>query len=197
MLKESQQMAKQKKKKKNTVKCVQIQDGSLLSKNEWIEIHEEAYYRAMKRLQDEKNSEKLMKHEKEKWYANLLFVLNLLFLPWKETRFMKLKNHVYDNILVMVVSLVLEVAGIFLWLSGLIGSIILIITLIVGGFVPIVLEGLLVCFLIWVMGSCFSICGKEFGKEQDSNRIYAYSSCIIALAGCIISLIALLQTGVR
>ena len=65
MLKENQQMGKQKKKKKNTVKCVRIPEGSLLSKNEWIEIHEGAYYRATKRLEEEKTSEKERVKKKE------------------------------------------------------------------------------------------------------------------------------------
>ena len=45
--------------------------------------------------------------------------------------------------------------------------------------------------MVWT----FFVCGKEFEKEKDSNRIYAYSSCIIALVGCIISVVAFIKTG--
>lgn len=42
-----------------------------------------------------------------------------------------------------------------------------------------------------IFGSIITISAKTFSEESDTNKIYAFSSVIIALAGCIISVIAL------
>lgn len=48
-------------------------------------------------------------------------------------------------------------------------------------------------FALLLWGSIFAIAGKEFAKEKDSNKIYAYSASVLALISCILSLIALLK----
>lgn len=35
-----------------------------------------------------------------------------------------------------------------------------------------------------VLGSVITIFGKSFGNETNSERIYAYSACILALISC-------------
>lgn len=39
----------------------------------------------------------------------------------------------------------------------------------------------------------FILAGKTFGEETESNRIYAYSACVLAMVSCILSLVALLR----
>lgn len=41
------------------------------------------------------------------------------------------------------------------------------------------------------IGSVFVLASETFKKETDSNKIYAYSGSIIALIGCVISIITL------
>lgn len=62
------------KNKKSKEKCVPTSKENLLTKDDWIEIHEEAYYRAMKRLEMEKVCENAKKRKKEKWYELFWFV---------------------------------------------------------------------------------------------------------------------------
>lgn len=52
---------------------------------------------------------------------------------------------------------------------------------------PVLIE---VFFMI--IGSTLILSGKEFDKEKDSNRIYAYSANIFALLSCIFALITLM-----
>lgn len=42
-----------------------------------------------------------------------------------------------------------------------------------------------------MIGSILFLGGKEFSKENDSNKIYAYSACIIALISCVVGIITL------
>lgn len=43
-----------------------------------------------------------------------------------------------------------------------------------------------------VFGSIFVIAGKEFSREKDSEKIYAYFACVISVVSCIVSVLALL-----
>lgn len=45
-----------------------------------IEIHEEAYYRALKRIEEENESHNIREEKREyKWYEKILLVINFLF----------------------------------------------------------------------------------------------------------------------
>ena len=50
----------------------------------------------------------------------------------------------------------------------------------IGGFLQLVSLG-------GVIGIVIIISAKQFSNEKDSNKIYAFSSIIIALISCIIS----------
>ena len=43
------------------------------------------------------------------------------------------------------------------------------------------------CYILFVFGKCNNNIAKQFSNEKDSNKIYAFSSIIIALISCIIS----------
>lgn len=49
-----------------------------------IEIQSEAYYRALKRIEDEKNEadKEMAEKKKWKWYDKVLFLLNVIIFPW-------------------------------------------------------------------------------------------------------------------
>lgn len=184
-------MGRGKKERKNEYRyIVQIQE---FTKSEMIDIHEEAYYRALKRMEKEKNKESERKAEerKDKWYDILLFALNFLFFPWKETRFMRIRSNAYDSLLIVIVSFMLNLIGFCLWFVGLFGMGYGIALMALKRLTNTIVTEILMSILGVVLGSIFIISGKEFGKEKDSNRIYAYSGCIIALVSCIISLVAL------
>ena len=93
-----------------------------LNDEKLIKIYEEACYRALKRIENEKekqNDEEITKDKvKYTWYENLLFVLNVLIWPWKPSKKFKLKSNIYDNVLVAFVSSIMQIVGAFLWLFG-------------------------------------------------------------------------------
>lgn len=73
-----------KRKSKNKEQILKY-ESSNISQEKMIEIQAEAYYRALKRIEAEKTKDDEQKHEKKKykWYENILFVVNVLFWPWK------------------------------------------------------------------------------------------------------------------
>ena len=60
-------------------------ESNNISQEQMIEIQAEAYYRALKRIEDEKTKEDEQKPErrKYKWYEEVLFCINVFFWPWK------------------------------------------------------------------------------------------------------------------
>ena len=167
-----------------------------ISKEDMIEIQTEAYYRALKRVQLEKADmeEQEMKPEeikKLKWPYNLLAFFNVIFLPWIINKRFVLKKQMYNDALVLAVSLMTKIIGTFIWLLGITQIIVYFIYFkdnLIFLFYAIPL-GVVTTFC----GSMFILSGNSFSKETDNNNIYAYSACIFALISCIVSILALMK----
>lgn len=173
-----------KKKKEQIIKF----DGNNLSQEQMVEIQAEAYYRAIKRIEREKEMEnEHTEKRKYKWYENIFFVLNILLWPWKIHKNFQLKDNIYDNVLVVFISIIMQILGAVLWLFG----IIIILSIFFINNNDIITT---VAFAIFSLtfGSMFILAGGQFSEEKDSNRIYAYSSCMLALVGCIIAIVAII-----
>lgn len=159
-----------------------------------VEIQAEAYYRAFKKIEQEKMEIKEQVEErKEKWYISLLFALNILFFPWSINKRFNVNNQIYDSVLVFFVSGVLYVIGTFMWLLGIYTIIAEIIEMlkveITNNLVILFLFGMLFHFF----GVIFILAGVAFYKERDSSKIYAYSASVIALISCVVGIIALIK----
>jgi len=181
---------KTKKQKQQIVKY----ESSNISQEQMIEIQAEAYYRALKRIEDEKSKEDEQKPErrKYKWYEEVLFCINVFFWPWKISKRFSVSNKIYDSIPVMFVSGVLRLVGGFLWLAGLVGLGAEVYSLLISKIISNYLVTCSISLVLLSLGSIFILAGGAFEKETDSNKIYAYSASIIALVSCIVSIIALL-----
>lgn len=180
---------KTKKQKQHIVKY----ESNNISQEQMIEIQAEAYYRALKRIEDEKSKEDEQKPEipKKKWHERILFFLNVCLWPWKINKRFNVSNRIYDSIPVMFVSFVLRLTGGIMWLVGMVGLVTAVYNLIVYRvFKDIVGVGPF-SLVILLLGAIFILAADAFEKETDSNKIYAYSASIIALVSCIVSIIAL------
>ncbi len=180
---------KTKKQKQQIVKY----ESNNISQEQMIEIQAEAYYRALKRIEDEKSKEDEKKPEipKKKCHKRILFFLNVCLWPWKINKRFNVSNRIYDSIPVMFVSFVLRLTGGIMWLVGIVGLVTAVYNLIVYRvFKDIVGVGPF-SLVILLLGAIFILAADAFEKETDSNKIYAYSASIIALVSCIVSIIAL------
>ncbi len=162
-----------------------------ITKEELIDIYADAYYKALKRIENESKSENEPEHKVKKYkkYEWVQYFLNVLFFPWKIHEKFKLKDNIYDDMLTLIISLIMYFIGGFLQLVSL------------GGVIGIInnIGKLQVTVLLWIgviviyclfFASVIIISAKQFSKEKDSNKIYAVSSIIIALISCIISTVA-------
>lgn len=188
-----------KKKKEQIIRYI----GNDISQEQMIDIQAEAYYRALMKVEKEKNEEVNKKNEenkeneqneqkkKYKLYQEILFVINVVFWPWKINKKFHVGNGIYDSLLVLFVALVLYFCGFIMWLAGIIIILYAIYTIAKLG-----IDGInifLWSLISMLIGSTFILAGKEFSKETDSNKIYAYSASIIALISCVIGVISMIK----
>lgn len=165
-----------------------------MSQDCMIEIQAEAYYRALKRIEQENSELEVPVNNKKltRWYMKILLMLNVFFCPWRINKYFRINNRIYDNILVAFVSAVLQGFGGVLWLVGIIGTIYDIYRIITMGISVTLIVFLVIAMLILFIGSTFVISGDKFSQESDSFKIYAYSASIIALVSCVVSVITML-----
>lgn len=183
--------SKRKKRKEQIIKY----ESNNISQEQMIEIQTEAYYRALKRIEDEKTKSDEQKPEipQYMWYEKLHFYGNVLFWPWKINKKFSINNRIYDSIPVLFVSGVLRLVGGFMWFAGLVGLGADIYSLIIRKVTNEFWGTGVTSIVSMLLGSIFILAGGEFEKETDSNTIYAYSASIIALVSCIVSIIAVLK----
>ena len=122
-----------------------------------------------------------------------LFILNVLFLPWKISKKFNINEKIYDSILVLFVSAVLGLVGLVIWLAGIIALGYGVILLFQGNTWHICIGISGSGFLLIIFGSLFTLASQEFSKVSDSNKIYAYAACIIALVSCVLTLAAMFK----
>lgn len=180
-------------KKKSKSQIVNYEYNSI-SQDCMIEIQAEAYYRALKRIEQEKSELEVPVRDKKitQWYLKILLVLNVFFWPWRINKCFRINDRIYDNILVAFVSTVLQGFGGIMWLIGIIGTIYDVYKIITMGVSVILIIFFVITMFIIFIGSTFVISGDKFSQESDSFKIYAYSASIIALVSCVVSVIAML-----
>ena len=155
-----------------------------LTKEELIDIYAEAYYKALKRIENESRSENEPEHKVKdyKKYEWVQYFLNVLFFPWRIRKKFKLKDNIYDNML----TLIMYGIGAVLQLISLVGVIGIISGIGKLQVTALLWIGVIVIYCLF-FASVIIISAKQFSNEKDSNKIYAFSSIIIALISCIIS----------
>lgn len=184
-------MSKRKYNKKNE-KTIKYESANF-TKEQMIEIQSEAYYRALKRIEAEKIEDSNVPNEQQnsKWNEDLKFILNVVFWPWKISKRFQLSDCICDSILVLIVSIILKSMGVIIWLFSSVYIATIVGQILIGasglGNISYMMFGV----LGMMIGSFLFLGGKEFSKENDSNKIYAYSACIIALISCVIGIITL------
>lgn len=165
-----------------------------ISENKMIEIQAEAYYRAIKRIKEEEKENNIEPNaEKYKWYENLLYFLNVFFFPWVINKRFRLNKHLYDGVLVFFVSAIMQLIGTVVWVVGIVGAVYALYQGIRFDEIYNMFSLLAISFLMMVLGSIITIFGNSFGEETNSERIYAYSACILGLISCAIGIISLLS----
>ena len=167
-------------------------DNDYISREQIVEIYTEAYYRALKRIEKEKIVNEI-KEEKRmyKWYEKILLMLNVIICPWKLSKRFSINNQICDNVLVLVTSMILRFIGDIMWGTGLGGGAYIIYKIAVLKKLEKLYNVIPIMAILLIWGSAFILASKEFEKETESNKIYAYSASIFALVSCIVAIITM------
>lgn len=168
--------------------------GCNFSKEEMIEIYSEAYYRAAKRLEAESNSKEKDNTAKTKSGVidKIWYFANIIFFPFHIRKCFKVKGKYADSIIVVVLTWLFMLVGISLWLS----SWVCIIRVLVDtnkNLFQKSYEIVIYIFLIF-FGAIFYQAEGEISNEQDSHKLYAYTSSLMAIISVMIAIVALVMT---
>lgn len=134
-----------------------------------------------------------IKEEKRmyKWYEKILLMLNVIICPWKLSKRFSINNQICDNVLVLVTSMILRFIGDIMWGTGLGGGAYIIYKIAVLKKLEKLYNVIPIMAILLIWGSAFILASKEFEKETESNKIYAYSASIFALVSCIVAIITM------
>lgn len=189
-------MSRRKKPRRNNIEKKEIcaYQKCNFSKEEMIEIYSEAYYRAAKRLEAENNSKEEDNTAKTKAGVinKILYFANIIFFPFHIRKCFKGKGKYADSIIVVVLSWSFMVIGISLW----VGSWICIIRAIGSSDKSLSQKcyEISIYVLLIFFGAIFYQAEKEIFNEQDSYKLYAYTSSLMAIISVIIAIVALVMT---
>lgn len=147
-----------------------------ISREAYVEMQAEAYYRALKRLDEEKaerSREEAQSVVKKKWYVKMKEFSIIVFLPWIAEKIIKSRTGFYNSILSLGVTWVMVILGSFLWMCGIVELIKCIGGLSSGwdkvAFIPW-------CFIVVLVGVIFILSGMSFSKETDNEKIRSFSA---------------------
>lgn len=169
-------------------------DLSMVSEEQMIKIHEEAYYRALKRIKNENDKNELIKEKSKAAISKrtqMAFLLNAMFVPMKINRRFIINDKIYEGIITLFISSILWILGLLMWIFGIFMVVQNVLNMFSEVSKFIWVAETLVGLAIWLLGSIFIMSSSKFKKEEDSNRIYAFSGSILALLSLVISIIAL------
>ncbi|MBR3508781.1 MAG: hypothetical protein IKO03_08470 [Lachnospiraceae bacterium] len=175
------------KKNKNTADInVKVDaESNMLISEEFIVAQAEAFYLALKRIEEGKNKDQVP-NSKAKWWESILMFINIVFFPWVILGKKKMNKQIYDELLVIPISSLLQVGGTITWITGAVG-----IFLMIAQKIPFTINLCLIFMFIMLISSMMIVSGKAFGEENDSTKIYAYSASLIALISCVVSIVSL------
>ncbi len=127
--------------------------------------------------------------EKDSKIWDVLFDLNLLLFPFAINKKFKVNKNIYESLLVIFISIALMIIGAIVWGISVV-SFFLWLFKIHGLYKKII--AIVIILWMFLIASVLVISGKEFIKETDSNKIYSFSSIIIALISFIFAIITFL-----
>lgn len=178
------------------------QERQVQQKERYIDYHAEAYYRALKRIEEEKETsiaeEPYVAHETRTTIQTVKLFLKLVFFPKRLASELKTQKFA-DTFLNFIVSGTLSFTGICLRATALV----VVLSGLWGlrenyagmthGIVSwlMAFDFLLVAMVLALFGSLFKIAGKELSELDNPERLYAYSSGIMAALAVIIAMVGL------
>ena len=165
-----------------------------LKEKKLLKIQERASYNALKQFEKElmeaarrkeKETQLEISREKEKEEKRdrrfyLKYCLAFYLCPWLAYKYFNKNKQLYEDVIVAVITIFLEVIGSFGWLGAIVG----IISRVIMCFRKHELKPLApigIFFIILLISVLLIIIGKRFSEERDSEKIYLFATTIMAI----------------
>lgn len=184
-----------KKRKKNKKEKNKSETYNAFSRKELIDIHAEAYYKALKKIEAEK--EATVVEESKPIKSNGMVIkrmLRVFIAPFSVKIGVSNENDITNSVFSFISSFVISVIGYCLW-SGGIFCLICLLWYYFNNFnvemlwkIGIIILGLVDAI---VLGAMFIVAGKELDREKDGTKIMVYAANTLALVGVVIAIISL------
>ena len=194
-------MKKKHKKKKTSKKAMSGIDlrnninCSAYTKEELIEIQEEAYVRAMRRMELEKQQRVNDEYPQFDSKKDMIgYMLNVLFCPLFIRKKYTLRKGYSEGLIRLTSAGLVGLIGLLLWLSGVIFVILSLLGVLnnTWGRNEIFIAVVLAAYCL-VFASCFIAAAREIDQEKDFQKICAYSFSLMAIVAVVISLISVIM----
>ena len=178
-----------KKQNEPIVQCI----NANISQEKMIDIQAEAYYIALKKIEEENKHKELNKTTQYKWYEKIFLILNIYLFPIHISKKFSINKYIYETAYVLIISSLIRSIGTIGWIIGIYNFIFKTMCAIIENGMNIeTIYTILFSICFVVFGSILIISANVFEKEEDSNRIYAYSASILALFSFCISVLTLI-----
>ena len=175
-----------------------------LKEKELLKIVERAAYNALKQFEKkpiesacekEKETHLEISHEKEKdekrdWIFDIKYCLVFYLCPWLAYKYFNKNKRLYEDVIVAVITLFLELIGSVGWLGAIVG----IISSVIMCFWKHELQPLApigIFCIILVISVLLIIIGKRFSEESDSEKIYLFATTIMAILSFMVAAVTL------
>lgn len=182
-------MTKQRKKITVRLKRTVKTNTPSFSREDYIQMQMEAYYQAIKRLENEKLTDTQLKPAVKKSKRDIFsIIICIMIFPWRLH-----KKNIADDLLSLLVSGTLTLTGLILYFAAIVC---------VFGVILCIHKSILCTILFFVgmfifllYGGAFIASSKEIENEKNKERLYAYSSALMSALAVIIALVAILCTA--
>lgn len=175
-----------------------------LKEKELLKIEERAAYNALKQFEKElmeaarrkeKETQLEISREKEKEEKKdrrfyLKYCLAFYLCPWLAYKYLKKNKRLYEDVIVVVITIFLEFIGSVGWLCAIVG----IISRVIMCFWKHELQPLApigIFCIILVISVLLIIIGKRFSEESDSEKIYLFATTIMAILSFLVAAVTL------
>lgn len=182
-----------KKKIRNRSNEITSIDGiySKYNKEDLIQIHAEAYYRAFKQTDGEKKI--IPRKEREKVSKFRIFIY-LFFKPKKLAELTE-EGQMADTLLVVLVDYVISSLGFILRWGGYVGFIIFLVRKIIQSSLNLTefIYAVIISFFAVLIGGIFTAASKDLEEIQDRDYIHKFTASIMALLAFFATVIAIIK----
>jgi len=184
---------------KRRVKKAEVQPQRMMNnitEDRFLQLQTQAFYDAMKKIEEEKNTVTEVKIEKMSMLQNIGFMLLLIIWPNKAKEKYDLRDDITNGVFSMISSIIMWLIGnaikLFAFLVFFADIYCVAVKVINIGIFIVFLFG---AFFMGMIGSMFVLSSEEIANERNNSVIMSYTSNIFAAVGIVVAVVAIVLSA--